>query len=192
MNSKRFALHVGILAVMLVIVSFLVVANVRAQDVTDEPTADPTVVVTPVDEVPADPDVPVVVVDGSMNWALVGLFIGAIVGLGGIAIYAISAAAKGVPVEQIDADTTRRVQDYQRDREVMEALEKAHEKASAAYKVALDTTLGVLNLVSPFLTRFTTDDSLRDLIKDIQTPGAPETTVTAGNASAVPEPPAQG
>lgn len=184
MTRNRFALHVGFFVLMALVIGFLVVADVRAQDVTDEPI----VTVTPVDEVPADPDVPVVIVDsGTPNYGVITVVIVVVVTVGGVVIAAIRAAAKGVPVEQIDADTQRRLQEFQKDRETMDRLEKAYAEGSAALKLALQTTAGVLTVLSPFLTRFGSDDALAGVIKDIQTPGAPDASALAAN-----EPPALG
>ena len=75
--------------------------------------------------------------------------------------------------QNLDAALTARVQASQSDREWVERLEKAHEKGGEGLKTALGAVVGVLQNVAP-LTPFKMDDALRDLLKDIQTPGAPD------------------
>lgn len=75
--------------------------------------------------------------------------------------------------QNLDAALTARVQASQSDREWVERLEKAHEKGGDGLKTALGAVIGVLQNMAP-LTPFKIDDALRDLLKDIQTPGTPD------------------
>lgn len=92
--------------------------------------------------------------------------------------------------QNLDASLTARVQASQTDREWVERLEKAHERGGEALKTALSAVVGVLDNVAP-LTKFKIDDAFRDLLKDIQTPGAPPapTPINASDTELTPQSP---
>jgi len=75
-------------------------------------------------------------------------------------------------VSELDSDVTRRFQDLQAQREVIEIYENAYVKATAIQRSGVDTLIGILRVIAP-LTPSKADDAALALLEDITLPGDP-------------------
>ena len=158
MNKTRWSV---LLVLIVMVLGFLLVFPVGAQETTGQDTA--------AEQTGQQPSQAPSILSLTLG-ELIGIVFGAGAPMVGIGKILWDGNQPGQPT--IDQRLTQRVDTAAADREWIERLEKAYALGGLQAKTAVDALAGVLTNIAP-LTGIKVDDAALRLLKDIQTPGSP-------------------